>query len=263
LSDLFPRLSSQPGLGDFVQGLGLPWRALRLIVRTPRLLALSVVSGLITGAVLLGLAALLWPLSFGWAQALIGSGGTAREVGAATLGFVLFALTFFISAVTVPNLVLAPLQDPLSEATDACCGAFTPPPFSLAGLLRGTLEAVVHTVLRLVTQLAGLAVLVPLNLIPVAGSGLWLVLGSSWTAFCLAIEHLSNPMARHLYPFGQVMTALRGRALLALGFGAALSVLLWVPLLNAFLMPVAVVAGTLLFRSLRQVGVIHQPTPPA
>jgi CysZ protein len=217
------------------------------------------VSGLVTGAVLIALAVGLWPLSFGWAQALVGSGGTAREVGAATLGFVLFTLTFFITAVTVPNLVLAPLQDPLSEATDVCCGAFTPQPFSVAGLVRGTLEALAHTVLRVLTQLMGLAVLVPLNLIPVAGSALWLVLGSSWSAFCLAIEHLSNPMARHLYPFSQVITALRRRVLLALGFGGALSVLLWVPLLNAFLMPVAVVAGTLLFHSLRQVGAIEKP----
>lgn len=47
------------------------------------------------------------------------------------------------------------------------------------------------------------------------------------------------------------MSALRGRLALALGFGAALTLLLWVPVLNFFLMPLAVVAGTLLFCGLR------------
>ena len=38
----------------------------------------------------------------------------------------------------------------------------------------------------------------------------------------------------------------------ALGFGLSITVLLWVPLLNLFLVPLAVVAGTLLHRSLVQ-----------
>jgi CysZ protein len=66
-------------------------------------------------------------------------------------------------------------------------------------------------------------------------------------------------MARHLYPFGQVLAALRRRLTLALGFGAALYVMLWVPVLNFFLMPVAVVAGTLLYRALRQAGAVSGP----
>jgi CysZ protein len=51
-----------------------------------------------------------------------------------------------------------------------------------------------------------------------------------------------------------VVTALRARLALALGFGGCLSLILWVPLLNFFLMPLAVVAGTLLFRGLRGNG---------
>ena len=74
--------------------------------------------------------------------------------------------------------------------------------------------------------------------------------------FWLAVEHLSNPAARHLVPFRQVVRALRQRPFLALGFGAALWVLLWVPVVNFFLLPVAVVAGTLLFRSLEQAGLV-------
>jgi CysZ protein len=49
-----------------------------------------------------------------------------------------------------------------------------------------------------------------------------------------------------------VLKAMRARPFLAMGMGATLYVVLWVPVLNCFLVPLAVVAGTLLYRSLPQ-----------
>ena len=66
-------------------------------------------------------------------------------------------------------------------------------------------------------------------------------------------------MTRHLYPFAQVRRVLRQRWALCLGFGAGVYVLLWVPILNSFFLPVAVVGGTLLYRGLLAVGGV----PPA
>ncbi len=260
MNDIVPALPAAPSLGDFVRGLSLPVRAVRVVVTTPRLLGLSLLSALVTAGLLAGLVVALWPRAFTWADALIGAGGW-RTVVATAVGFVFFSLATFLSALTLPNLVLAPLQDPLSEATEARCGDFVSPPFSLRAVARGTVESLGHTVLRLATQLLGLMVLLPLNLVPGVGSLAWGVFGSLWSMFWLSVEHLSNPMARHLYPFSQVVAALRRRLTLALGFGAALYVLLWVPVLNFFLMPIAVVAGTLLFRALRSAGALGPPPP--
>jgi len=85
---------------------------------------------------------------------------------------------------------------------------------------------------------------------------LWMVLSSLWTMYWLSVEYLSGPMARHLYPFRQVLDALRRRLPLAMGFGATLYVMLWIPVLNFFLMPLAVVAATLLFRALKAAGAL-------
>lgn len=256
-----PQLPAEARLGDFFRGLSLPFRAVRVMISSPRLVGLSLVSGLVTGGALVGLALFWWGRSFGWAEALIGE-GSWRAVVSALVGFLIFSLTWFLSALTVPNLVLAPLQDPISEATEERCGDFTAPPFSASRTASGTAHSIGHTLLRLVTQLLGIAVLLPLNLIPGAGSVAWAIAGSAWSMFCLAIEHLSNPMARHFYPFGQVVAVLRRRLTLALGFGAALYVMLWVPVLNFFLMPVAVVAGTLLFRALRAAQALGPPPQP-
>lgn len=245
---VFPATSTA---GDLLRGIALPLKAFGVIAGTPRLLALSLLCAVVTGAALVGMGIGFWPLAQHLSDRLIGHDGAWQHAAQVGLGVVFYAVLFIVGALTAPNLLLAPLQDPLSEATEARCGDFVAPPFSLGAMVRGTLESLAHTLLRLCFMALGLVVLFPLNLIPAAGSVLWVVLSSAWSMFWIAVEHLSNPMARHLHPFRQVVRALRRRLPLALGFGATLYVLLWVPVVNFFLMPVAVVAGTLLYRGLK------------
>lgn len=257
----FSKLNVKASPTDFFTGLWLPARAISLIVTTPKLLALSVVGALITAATLVALAPLWWSQSQHWAEALVGADATWQKYTARLVGLLLFIVGYALSALTVPNVVLAPLQDPLSEATEASCGDFTAAPFSLRRFARGIVESLAHTALRLAFMLAGFALLWPLHFIPLVGSALWVVLSTGWSMGWLCVEHLSNPAARHLRPFGQVLGAVRQRWALALGFGASVWVLLWVPVLNFFLLPVAIVGGTLLFRSMQQVGLMNPPHP--
>lgn len=253
-----PELPAVSTAGDLFRGLAIPLRAFALILTTPKLLLLSLLCAAVTGFTLIGVGFGAWSLGQAGAGALIGADSGWQHAASIGLGVVFFIMLFVVGALTVPNLLLAPLQDPLSEATEVRCGDFTSPPFSLGAALRGVGESLSHTLLRFAFMALGLIVLFPLNLIPVAGSVLWVSLSSVWSMFWIAAEHLSNPMARHLRPFRQVIRALRGRLPLALGFGATLYVLLWLPVLNFFLMPVAVVAGTLLFRGLLKSGALPE-----
>lgn len=253
-----PDLPAVSTAGDLLRGVSIPLRAFTLILRTPKLLLLSLACAAVTGLALIGVAWGASGLAQRAADALISADSGWQHAASIGLSIVFFIMLFVVGALTVPNLLLAPLQDPLSEATEERCGDFTSPPFSLGATVRGIIESLSHTLLRLGLMALGLVVLFPLHLIPVAGSVVWVVLSSVWSMFWIAAEHLSNPMARHLRPFKQVITALRGRLPLALGFGATLYVLLWVPVLNFFLMPVAVVAGTLLFRGLLKSGALPE-----
>jgi CysZ protein len=249
-----PDLRPRGPLSDLLAGARLPLQAAAAIARSPRLLGLSLVGALVTAATLVAVGVGSTAASGALADWLIGGGGAWKTIAHGTLRTLSWVVFFAAGALTAPNLLLAPLQDPLSEATESACGDFTPPPFSLGNAARGTLESLAHTLLRLAFMAGGLLALLPLHLVPGVGSVAWLAASSLWSAFWVAVEHLSNPAARHLQPFGQVVTALRARLALALGFGGCLSVILWVPLLNFFLMPLAVVAGTLLFRGLEGNG---------
>ncbi|REG32007.1 uncharacterized protein involved in cysteine biosynthesis [Archangium gephyra] len=257
-----PPFSPRAGPADVFQGLGLLFRAGSLIFRTPALKRLSALCAAVTLVALGALFALLWryaPDLLGWLWTR-----PTPWYGQA-LWYLVLVLMFLVLLVVGANVlvpvVLAPLQDPLSELTEAQCGGYSPPPFRLGSFLQGLATSLGHTLARVLLLVLGLAVIFPLNLVPVVGSMAWTVLGTLWTMLWLAGEHLAAPMTRHQYPFSEVRRVLRQRWLLCLGFGAGVYVLLWVPLLNSLFLPVAVVGGTLLYRGLLAVG--NVPPPPS
>ena len=56
------------------------------------------------------------------------------------------------------------------------------------------------------------------------------------------------------YRFGEVARAVRANPGVSAGFGGAVYLLLWVPLLNTLFIPAATVGATLLFHELRATG---------
>ncbi|MBX5483400.1 MAG: EI24 domain-containing protein [Myxococcaceae bacterium] len=255
-----PSFRAEGRLSDFFAGLALPVRAVRVIANSKQLVLLSFVSSLVTFASLVALVWVLGSLTDDFVRRFL-----FEPTGwLSTLAFwILVVLTFLLALVVganiLPVLLLAPLQDPISEATEEACGDYRAPPFSVNRLLTGTFVALGHTLLRVTFLMGGHALLFALNLIPVAGNALWTVTSILWTMIWLATEYLDAPMARHLYRFGDVQRAVMRRLPLCLGFGAAVYVILWVPILNFFFIPLAIVAGTLLFRGLRACGSVGAP----
>lgn len=257
---MFPK---KPSPSDFLRGAVLPFRALSLVFRSKKLFAWSAVSALVT---VVSLGFVIWgalALSPRIIDAVF-----ARPADWPALGFwyalvvLCFGLLVVLGVNTVPALVLAPLQDPISETTETLCGNYQSPDFELRRTLRGVFVSVTHTLARIAILLIGHALLFALNLIPGAGSALWGVLSSLWTMVWLAGEYLDAPMARHFYRVGEVREVLWRRKALALGFGFAVWILLWVPLLNLFFIPLAIVGGTLLFRGLCDCGALRPPSHP-
>lgn len=252
-----PAFSPQSRASDFFIGAALPFRALRLVFANKKLFRLSVIASAVTFVALAGLLVVLAMYTDDFVRRFVLDPVTwYGQVGFWALVAVTFLLGLVVGANTLPLILLAPLQDPLSEATEEACGDFAPQRFSVQGLLRGTWVALGHTLARVAILLVGHALLFLLNFIPGVGSVVWTVTSILWTMGWLAAEYLDAPMARHLYRFRDVRKAVLARLPLSMGFGAAVYVMLWVPVLNLFFVPTAVVAGTLLYRGLRAAGTV-------
>ncbi|MDP6189303.1 MAG: sulfate transporter CysZ, partial [Gammaproteobacteria bacterium] len=72
---------------------------------------------------------------------------------------------------------------------------------------------------------------------------LWLI----FAAWMMAVQYVDYPMDNNRTSFKAMLRHLRQRKLLHLSFGSGVSLLLLVPLVNFFVMPIAVVAATALW----------------
>ena len=262
--EAIPRIGPSSSLKDLLTGAAFPLRALSLIWRTPALRSRVCLMSLAAFACLVVLAVgLLW-----WAPALVDALWTTAEAWYARLSrtllkIVAYAALFAVGACSLPSLLLVPLTDPLSEATERALGDETPPQ-TWSETFRETWRSLVNMAARVLVFAAGHLLLLPLNLIPGAGGALWSCLAWLWSAVWLALAQLDIPMARHLRSFPEAFAAFARRKLLFLGFGSAMYVLLWLPVLNALLIPLAVVSATMLMRSLEDAGVLTpRPSPQA
>jgi CysZ protein len=251
-----PELPRQRGAFDLLRGASYPVRAAALVLRVPRLRRLTALCAAITLVIFVGWAWALWAFLPRLLEAVWrhpeGAVGWLWELTLIVSG----ALAWLLGAATLPLLALAPLEDTLVAATESAVGAPPAPPSGITRAARQAVSAVARTAIRVVLLLVGQGLLLVLQLLVPTGAPVWAGAGVVWTALFACAEYLDPPLARRGGTFAEVRRVLARRTALALGFGLVVTVLLWVPLLNLFLMPLAVVAGTLLHRSLVAAGTL-------
>jgi CysZ protein len=86
-----------------------------------------------------------------------------------------------------------------------------------------------------------------LNLIPGFGPLLYAVLAPLFTLFFLVIEYLGFVLVRKQVGFSRQQRYVLGRPLLMAGFGCGVFILLAIPLVQFFCIPLAVSGATLLW----------------
>lgn len=174
-----------------------------------------------------------WPE---WLHGLLWLVFTVIAAGAVFFGFALVA-----------NVVASPFNGLLAAAVEAHLGGdvvAAPPGWRTLGRevlrgLGGELRKFLYIALRALPLL--LLSLVPgLNLL---APPLWLLFG----AWMLALEYLDCPLANHDQPFPSALEHLRAHRGMALGFGAVVTVLTLLPVVNFIAMPVGVAGATSLY----------------
>lgn len=176
------------------------------------------------------------------------------------LHFLLRALVLLVSAalgtigcLALANLFAAPFNDALSERIEELETGSPAPPFSWRRLLRDLGRTLRLELLKLAIYLLVMGpLLVASFALPGAGQVLYTVFAALFSAVYLAIDYLDWPASRRALPVRRRLSLLTVRPLMTLGFGFAVAGCLFLPLLNLFLMPIAVAGGTRLFLDLEQ-----------
>lgn len=223
--------------------------ATRFLLARPRLWgwALAPLGIIVALALMAGLASFagIGPL-LAWLTHFRGMWGKALVwVSAVLIALAITTITAFVLYFLV-NIIAVPFYDGLSERVE----------HELTGKLQeldwgpwlaSLFWSAVHSALTLALWLAILAFSLALQVVPGIGTVLGGVFGTVASAVFLARETMDGPMSRRDMPYlSKYGMILRHKAVLG-GWGLLLSMLMWVPVVNVLVMPVAVIGGTILF----------------
>lgn len=238
-------------LREMVSGARYPVRAFFFILRHPSIWPLCIAPLLIN----ILLVVVVWHYSGQWFEHLLrenfAKGGwwqTAVYYGMAVLLFMARLVATLVSFVTVGNLVAIPFNDLLSEQTDKIAGQWRDDrPFQPARFMREVFVLMIQEVKRIMIYLPLMMILFVAGWMgPLAPFALAGKLGVS--SFFFAAEYFAYPLERRgALLLKQKMDFAREHLWRSLGFGAVMTAIGVLPLVNFLFIPLGVVGGTLLF----------------
>lgn len=240
---------------DLAGGFGYLLAGQRWVLRHGRWLGFGLLPGLVSlvlyAGALIGLGygaddltAWATPFADDWSSPWLGLFRGFLTALVFCLGLFLAVITF--TAVTL--LVGQPFYESLSEQVDRTEGGEVPE----SGLtLAQELWISARDSLRILGRVLLFGILLfALGFVPVIGQTVVPVLGFCVSGFFLAQELTSVALMRRRVQLTEQLALLRGRRMLALGFGVPLVLSFLVPLVAVFLMPGAVAGATLMVRDL-------------
>ncbi|WP_396589298.1 sulfate transporter CysZ [Bermanella sp. R86510] len=171
--------------------------------------------------------------------------------------WVVFVLVFLIaygfSFTMITNLFAAPFNGFLAEKIQRDLGQDVPE-VSIAEMIvrsvKREIQKLIYFVWYGLLVMLGLFILSFVPLLNLMAP----VIAFMWAAWCMAIQYMDYPADNNLQEFKQLRSDAKKPWVHTYGFGGLTSLLVMVPVVNIFVMPVAVAGGTLLWLSK-----IHQP----
>jgi CysZ protein len=237
---------------NFSRGFFAPFRSIRTLRNNPGLLPYIIIPFLInvtvfSSAVYLGLdffgttvveqlpqgdawywAALYWLL---W-----------------TLAVLVTAVLVFFTFTVVGNLIASPFNDLLSERTEeVLSGQISDELFSIGRFLSDAWQTVLMEAKKMSIFVVAMLLILPLNLVPGVGNGIYTILAVSLTLFFLSFEYLGFVMVRKRKFFSEQKSYIFARKFLMLGFSCGVMALLMIPFFQMLCIPLAVIGITRLW----------------
>ncbi len=245
-------MAERHSLLDFPRGFFLVFRGTRLLMHHPRLLKYIIIPFLINVAVFslsifFGLhffqdvVTRLLPQGDAWYWAVV-------FYALWTVAVLVTLVLVFFSFTVVGNLIASPFNELLSERTEELLlGKSAEEPFALGTFFRDMGRIWLVEIRKMAIFVLAMAALLLLNLLPLVGSLLYGFLSVLLTLFFLAWEYLGFVHERKRHTFREQRRYLMRRKGLVLGFASGVLLMLAIPFMQLFCIPLAVVGATLLW----------------
>ncbi len=154
------------------------------------------------------------------------------------------AIIVFFTFTPIANIVAAPFNALMAEKIEEMMtGKSVNSDMSFMALAASSTGSQLRKLIYILLWSAGLLLVSLIPVINFISPVLWVVFGS----WLLSLEYLDYPMGNHDLTFARQKQVLARRRGLSLGFGGMVMILTSIPLVNFFVMPVAVAGATVMW----------------
>ncbi|WP_211959085.1 sulfate transporter CysZ [Budvicia diplopodorum] len=155
---------------------------------------------------------------------------------------VLLVFSYLFS--TIANWVAAPFNGLLAEQLEAKLTGKALPDNGIAGIIKDIPRIMKREWKKLAYYLPRALLLLVLYFIPGVGQVLFPILWFLFSAWMLSIQYSDYPFDNHKIGFSDMKRTLGKEKMMNLQFGGVVSLFTMIPILNLFIMPVAVCGAT-------------------
>ncbi|MCI0449585.1 MAG: EI24 domain-containing protein [Chlorobi bacterium] len=239
-------------MNDFLLGFTYPFRSLKFFFAHPKLLAYSITPMLINLIIYGG----IFILSYSWLinniEKWLGADQTdagfwleALHVVLLVLSFVLLLFICYLLFVVLGGLITAPFNEEISQRVEEIVTKGTIQ--HKTGFWEDAYVSIKGEAEKIVFYLVILFLIFLLNFVPLVGNVFSAVIATIFSFFYNALDFLDYPMTRKKMKFKEKLKVTRSGKLVTYGFGCTAFLLMFLPIVNVFMKPILVVAGTSLY----------------
>ena len=151
------------------------------------------------------------------------------------------AIIVFFTFTPIANIVAAPFNALMAEKIEEMMtGRDINSEMSFMTLVTSSVSSQIRKLIYILLWSAGLLIFSLIPVVNFISPILWVVFGS----WLLSLEYLDYPMGNHDLTFSSQKKLLASRRGLSLGFGGMVMILTSIPVVNFFVMPIAVAGAT-------------------
>lgn len=236
---------------DFLFGFTYPFRSLKFFFSHKVLIKYSIAPMLINLFIYGSIFILTYSWLMGSLEKWLGienteAGFWLRFLHTALLiiGFLLTLFVCYLLFTILGNIVTAPFNEEISQRVEEIV---TGRKEHEMGFWEDAYISIKGEVQKLLFYFSILFFIFLLNLVPVIGSVVSTVLGFIFSCFYNALDFLDYPMTRKKMRFRDKLKITRKGKLVTYGFGVTAFLMMFLPVVNVFMKPILVAAGTSLF----------------
>jgi len=160
------------------------------------------------------------------------------------IGFILVLFICYLLFVILGGLVTAPFNEELSQRVEEIV---TNQQLHKMGFWEDAFISIKGELEKIVFYIVILFIIFLLDFIPVAGNVVAAILGTLFSFYYNALDFLDYPMTRKKMSLRNKLKVTSSAKMLTYGFGCTAFFLMFLPIVNVFMKPILVVAGTSLY----------------